>query len=141
MRRSLLKPGVVLRAVDTNVLARLLANDDPEQADIAQKAMTAEPVFVPKTVMLELEWVLRSSYRLSPPVIATGFEGLLAAANVSVEDSVAVARAVGWFRRGMDFADALHLASSSHVDSIVTFDRGMRRRVRALGAKPQAVAP
>jgi predicted nucleic-acid-binding protein len=72
---SLQKPGVVLRAVDTDDLVRLIADDDPEQADAAERAMVSEAVFAPKTVILELEWVLRSVYGLSPNTIATAIEG------------------------------------------------------------------
>ena len=130
-----------MRAVDTNVLVRLIVDDDPAQADAAQRAMASEPVFVPKTVVLELEWVLRSVYELSPTTIATAIEGLLSAADVSVEDATAIRRAVGWFKDGLDLADALHLASSSHADAFVTFDAAMRRRASAIGVRPRVAAP
>jgi predicted nucleic-acid-binding protein len=130
-----------LHAVDTNILVRLIVDDDPAQADAAQRAMASEPVFVPKTVVLELEWVLRSVYELSPPTIATAIEGLLSAADVSVEDATAIRRAVGWFKDGLDLADALHLASSSHADAFVTFDAAMRRRASAIGVRPRVAAP
>jgi len=119
----------------------LIVDDDPAQADAAQRAMASEPVFVPKTVVLELEWVLRSVYELSPPTIATAIEGLLSAADVSVEDATAIRRAVGWFKDGLDLADALHLASSSHADAFVTFDAAMRRRASAIGVRPRVAAP
>jgi len=119
----------------------LIVDDDPAQADAAQRAMVSEPVFVPKTVVLELEWVLRSVYELSPTTIATAIEGLLSAADVSVEDATAVSRAVGGFKDGLDLADALHLASSSHADAFVTFDAAMRRRAAAIGVRPPVVAP
>jgi predicted nucleic acid-binding protein len=50
-------------------------------------------------------------------------------------------KAIEWFRRGMDLADALHLASSAHTESFLTFDVAMRRRASALDATPPAVAP
>lgn len=130
-----------MRAVDTNVLVRLLVNDDPGQAEAAQRAMSAELAFVPKTVVIELEWVLRSAYGQARSEIASAIEGLLAAAGIVVEDSAAVERAVAWFKRGIDFADALHLASSGHVDAFVTFDAVLRRRAAAIGVDPAAVSP
>jgi predicted nucleic-acid-binding protein len=130
-----------LRAVDTNVLVRLIVDDDPAQADAAQRAMAAESVFVPKTVVLELEWVLRSVYELSSTTIATVIEGLLSAADVLVEDATAISRAVAWFKDGLDLADALHLASSSHVGAFITFDAAMRRRAAAMGVRPPVAAP
>ncbi len=130
-----------MRAVDTNVLVRLLVNDEPAQAEAAQSAMAAEDVFVPKTVVIELEWVLRSAYDRSRAEIAISIEGLLAAAGVLVEDPSAVKQAVAWFRDGLDFADALHLASSGHADAFVTFDAALRRRAGAIGVNPTIVAP
>jgi predicted nucleic-acid-binding protein len=73
--------------------------------------MAAEPVFVAKTVVLEVEWVMRGAYQRSPAAIAAAIEGLLAAADITVEDAAAVSRMVAWFKGGLDFADALHLAS------------------------------
>lgn len=130
-----------MRAVDTNVLVRLLVDDEPVQAAAAQQAMSAVPVFVPKTVILEFEWVLRSVYQRPPTVVASAIESLLAAEGISVEDASAVSRAVGWFRQGLDLADALHLASSAHADSFLSFDATMRRRAARHGIKPQVVAP
>ena len=103
--------------------------------------MAADSIFVPKTVMIELEWVLRGGYGQSRTTIVAAIETILATANVEVEDAAAVARAVDWLRRDMDFADALHLASSRHADAFVSFDRAMRRRASILGVKPPVVTP
>ena len=130
-----------MRAVDTNVLVRLFVSDDPKQAAAARQAVAAEPIFVPKTVILELEWVLRSLYGHAPGAIAAAIEGLISAPDAEIEDVAAVRRAVAWFRQGIDFADALHLASSGHVDAFLTFDNSLRRRASALGAKPTVAAP
>ena len=48
-----------MRAVDTNILARYYLRDDAAQGRIATDLLSAGDVFVPKTVILELEWVLR----------------------------------------------------------------------------------
>lgn len=130
-----------MRAVDTNVLARLFVRDDAGQLVAARQAMAADLIFVPKTVMIELEWVLRSGYGQSRTTIVAAIETMLATANVEVEDAAAVARAVDWFRRGMDFADAVHLASSRHADAFVSFDAALRRRASGLGVKPPVIAP
>ena len=130
-----------MRAVDTNLVVRQFANDDPEQAEIAERVLATDTVFLPKTVVLEFEWVMRGVYRLPTAPIAAAIERMLATANVEVEDRMAVARALGWFRQGMDFADALHLASSSHADDFVTFDVALRRRAARLRVHPQVIAP
>ena len=59
-----------MRAVDTNVLVRALVQDDPVQARRALALLSHHQVFVPVTVILELEWVLRSRYGFAPAVIA-----------------------------------------------------------------------
>jgi predicted nucleic-acid-binding protein len=130
-----------MRAVDTNLIVRIFAEDDSEQADIAESVLAADSVFLPKTVMLEFEWVMRSVYRKRAAAIAAAIERMLETANVQVEDQPAVTRAVAWFRQGMDFADALHLASSGHTDAFATFDGHLRRQAARLGVKPPVVAP
>ncbi|HEX5629403.1 MAG TPA: hypothetical protein VFX72_07510, partial [Usitatibacteraceae bacterium] len=57
------------------------------------------------------------------------------AAEVELEDRVAVLRAVEWFEAGMDFADALHVASKGPSADFVTFDRGLASSSRKAGAK------
>ncbi|HSI01542.1 MAG TPA: type II toxin-antitoxin system VapC family toxin [Reyranella sp.] len=130
-----------MRAVDTNLVVRLFAQDDAEQVKAARQAMAADTVFVPKSVVLEFEWVMRGVYGKSRAAIASAIETILGTADVEVEDAAAVTRAVGWFRQGLDLADALHLASSGHADWFVTFDSAMRRRATALATKPAVIAP
>jgi predicted nucleic-acid-binding protein len=84
---------------------------------------------------------MRGVYRETRAGIATAIETIMNTANVEVEDATAVERAVRWFRQGLDFADAVHLASSGHADQFVTFDTAMRRRAKALGIEPETVAP
>lgn len=63
-------------ALDTNVLVRLLVNDDPAQAEQAAELIDSSPAcFVPITVALELEWVLRGAYKLPREAVITAFEG------------------------------------------------------------------
>lgn len=130
-----------MRAVDTNVLVRLIVDDDPAQSAAAEKAMSSDSVFIPKTVVVELEWVLRSVYRLSPATIASAIESLLAAQDISIEEGPAIEQAVQWFKQGLDLADALHLASSAHADGFLTFDTALRRRAATIRTSPPAIAP
>jgi len=53
-------------AVDTNVLVRLLTGDDPAQTQRAVELFAQESILIPKTVLLETEWVLRYRYELAP---------------------------------------------------------------------------
>jgi predicted nucleic-acid-binding protein len=91
--------------------------------------------------MVEVAWVPHGVYGAPRASIATAIETMLTTANVEVEDAAAFARAVDWFRRGLDFADALHLASSRHTDAFVTFDAAMRRRPAAMSTTPPIVVP
>ena len=49
-------------AVDTNVLVRFLARDDTGQTARADHLLRVNRIWIPKTVLLETEWVLRNSY-------------------------------------------------------------------------------
>lgn len=119
-------------AVDTNVLVRLVTNDEPGQARRAAELLRRKPVFVPKTVLLEMEWVLRHAYRLERPAILRAFYGVLGLPTVTVEDGRAVARALAWYEEGMDFADALHVASSGEAQEFTTFDAQLARKAGKL---------
>lgn len=115
-------------AIDTNVVVRLLTNDDPAQAARAADLLARERVFVPKTVLLETEWVLRYSYELPQPVVLAAFRKLLGLPQVAAEDATAIARALELYEGGMDFADALHLASARGATAFATFDTRLAKR-------------
>jgi len=119
-----------MTAVDTNLLVRLLTNDDPAQAERAAKVFESNDVFIAKTVLLETEWVLRHAYGIEREAIRRGFQKLMGLPNVRVEDQQAVIQAISWYESGFDFADALHLASSIEADKFVTFDRALIKRAR-----------
>ena len=115
-------------AVDTNVLARFITRDDPVQANRARRLIEAGPVFVAKTVLLELEWVLRGAYGMDRPTILKAMRGVLGLPGLTVEDESNVARAIEWYEAGLDFADAFHLASSGRQRAFATFDQSLRKR-------------
>ena len=121
-------------AVDTNVLVRLLTNDDPSEAKRALRVMESDDILIPKSVLLETEWVLRHGYSTTREVIFKAFQSLLGLPNVRPEDPQAVMQALAWYDDGLDFADALHLASSSKADRFATFDRDFVRKGSKLGS-------
>lgn len=122
-------------AVDTNVLVRLLTADEPEQARRSGELFACNRVFIPKTVVLETEWVLRYAYGFEPEAIVTGLRNLLGLANVDIEDLPAVRQALDWHAQGVDFADGLHLASSASATQFATFDRALVKAAKRLGAR------
>jgi predicted nucleic-acid-binding protein len=115
-------------AVDTNVLIRLVTNDHPAQAARAAAVFRSGPVFVSKSVLLEAEWVLRYGYALDTKAILRALRGVLGLANVSVEDPAATVTALRLCEQGLEFADALHVASSAHGGRFVTFDARLVKR-------------
>ena len=112
-----------MTAVDTNVIVRLLVQDDEQQYKLARKVFQKEDLFVPETVLLETEWVLRYAYKHPREMIHQGLIRLLGLPNVSVGNAVKIHNALEWYKNGLDFADALHLAESGHCDRLVTFDK------------------
>jgi predicted nucleic-acid-binding protein len=126
----------VVRAVDTNVLIRFLTADDAKQAKQARDLIEAGDVFIGTTVVLETEWVLRSGYGFSVDQIVQGLRGLGGLAGVVLEEPAETAQALDWMSDGMDFADALHLARSSHCSAFATFDRKLAARAKRIGLPP-----
>ena len=135
-------------AVDTNILARFYC-DDPDdrearlQKPIARRVMVDSPaVFVPLTVVLELEWVMRGFYETRPEEFCRVIEHLLGMPHVTVERWEAVKDAIGLHSQGLDFADALHWSCSSACESLASFDdRKFVRRAARLGLKPAVAVP
>ena len=131
-------------ALDTNVLARYYVREERSspatraQADAARRAIeNGGELFVPKTVLLEFEWVLRGAYGFSRKQVQRAIEHLLGLPNLRVEDRAAVEAAAANLRAGFDFADALHHASSRACAAFLTFDR----RRFASRAKRAALTP
>lgn len=129
---------MALIGVDTNVVVRLLTRDDPEQFQSAQRCFSEGDVFIADSVLLESAWVLGAVYSFSEARIAAALGGLLGLPNVRVADAERVALALGWYERGLDWADALHLASSQHVEEFKTFDRDFVKQAAGLGSCPVA---
>jgi predicted nucleic-acid-binding protein len=125
-----------LTALDTNVLVRVVTADDPEQLAVALEVLRSGPLFVPKTVLLETEWVLRYCYKLTREAALGALRKIVGYRSLAVEDRSAVLRALTWSGQGMDFADALHLASSSAAERFATFDRTLAEGAEAAGAAP-----
>jgi predicted nucleic-acid-binding protein len=113
-------------------------SDDPQAAKQrpAAVAALAESSFVSVTVLLELEWVMRGFYELPATDVSRVFRALSSIEHITLEDRDAVLAALDAFDKGLDFADALHLARSSRAASFATFDRTLAKRAKALGLVP-----
>ncbi len=130
-----------MNALDTNVVVRFLTRDDPAQAARAKALIETESLYLSKSVVLETAWLLRSRYRYERVAIVEGITRLLGLPGMVVEDQPVVARALAWYRQGLDFADTLHLASSARAESFATFDQALRRRARRISGIMPVTAP
>jgi len=120
-------------AIDTNILVRLFTNDDKTQARYAEKLIENNVIFVSKSVLLETEWVLRYTYELGSDVIYKAFENLLGLPHLTLEDPACIIKIMQWYKQGLDFADAMHLASSSQVtDKFATLDKAFIKRAKKI---------
>jgi predicted nucleic-acid-binding protein len=131
-----------VRAIDTNVLVRALVNDNAVQSARAVALLTGYDIFIPVTVVLELEWVLRSRYAFAPKVVAQAIEKIAALGNVVLGERTAVLAAAARAAQGWDFADALHHALSQGCEDFLTLDADLVKRgarVTASGAKVMPV--
>lgn len=127
-------------ALDTNVWVRYVTNDEPDQAKRALAVIAeAEEIFVSKTTLLELEWVLRAAYELSVAAIIRALRQILGLPNVQAEMPDQLEKAIDFYEKGIDFADALHLASSPEDVSSHTFDTAFIKRARSLKAPVKAL--
>ena len=110
-------PATQVIAVDTHVLVRLFVADDPPQARRARKLIERKGVVVAATVLLAAEWVLRAAYGSDRARIAEAFRRFLGLPRVSPDAPAVVAQALDAYDAGLDFADALHLASTPEADA------------------------
>ena len=122
-----------MRAIDTNVVVRFLAGDDPDQSPLARALVDAGDLYVPLTVMLEAEWVLRSVYGHERQQVAVALRAFAGLPGVSVEVPERLAVALDRAEAGMDFADALHLGGAEGCEAFLTFDRRFVKAARAVG--------
>ncbi len=114
-----------MRAIDTNVLVRLLVRDDPRQTAAAE-TFTAAGAWIPHIALVETIWVLDSVYDRSRSDIEAAVEGLLDHESLVIQDPDIVAEALDSFRtsKKADFADCLILAVSQRTGHrpLGTFD-------------------
>ncbi|MBI5330800.1 MAG: type II toxin-antitoxin system VapC family toxin [Betaproteobacteria bacterium] len=134
--------------LDTNILARYYIQDEADaealvQHEAARKLMeSGQPLMVCKTVLLELEWVMRGYYGFSPEEISAAFSHLLSLAHIHIEDRASVVQAFSHMAGGLDFADALHLAAYRECLEMASFDdRKFARRARRLNLSPRVFVP
>lgn len=119
-----------MRAVDTNVLVRLIARDDEAQVRAAE-AFIAQGAWVSQIVLVETMWVLDAVLELASTRIATAIDMLLNHAQLTIQDSDTVALALNRYRArpSLGFSDCLVLEVAHKAGHLPlgTFDKGLAR--------------
>lgn len=128
-------------ALDTNVVVRFVVDDDAYQAARARQPIADNPVLLTSTVVLECEWVLPRAYALQPGEIAGAFGMLMGLPQLSVSEPEVLRSALDYYRGGIDFADALHLAGSPAAKAFATFDRKLMKKAKAADVTLAVVEP
>src|SRR5215467_11184485 len=117
-----------MRAVDTNVLVRLITGDDPKQAAAAEEFVHSG-AWVSQLAVAETAWVLATTYQREPPEVASALEMLLDNQHLTIEDSEVVSAAIEKFRAkpSVGFSDCLLLEIARKAGHLPlgTFDRDL----------------
>lgn len=116
-----------MRAIDTNIVARILLDDDQEQSRRAREVVESG-VYVPISVVLEAEWLLASRYRWDRVEIAAALRTFLQFETVHVVDRPLIGWAIDRYANGADLADMIHLILADKAEAFVTFDRSLARK-------------
>lgn len=116
-----------MRAVDTNVVVRLIVDDDPDQTGLAESELE-KGFFLSHGVLMEAEWVLRSFYRLARDEIGGALRQLLNHADVIVPELESVHWALDRYLDGADLPDMLHLIAAAPYGEFASFEKHLAKR-------------
>ena len=122
--------------IDTNILLRYLLKDDPALSPRALEIIAANDCFVTRAALTEVVYTLESYYRSPRADICRALDAVLSLQRVSIEDRAVTEQALSWYKKGMDFGDAMIAASSHGTARVKTFDRDFARLARKLRLAP-----
>jgi predicted nucleic-acid-binding protein len=128
--------------VDTNLLLRIVLNDDPEQSSLARKTFAeAERIAVTLPTLCEIVWVLKRTYRRSRSQIVETLRVILSIEKIVVDDA-AVEAGLTMLEAGGDFADGViaHEGRRLGGETFVTFDKDAAARLQRGGFRTLALA-
>lgn len=120
--------------LDTNVLVRYIMQDDPAQSAkataLVERLSPSEPGFISMVAVVELVWVLSSSYRLLRPQVAAALDSLLRSKELVIDQAELIAQSLRRYKSGgADFADGLieRIGAAAGCSHTLTFDTGAAR--------------
>jgi predicted nucleic-acid-binding protein len=124
-----------MAGLDTNLLVRWLLDDDEDQSARVQRLFKVArsgrvTLFVPSSVALEFEWVLRSRYRFDKASVLQTFAALLETQELEFQVEAGLERALHMYRQGVaEFADCMHagLCGAAGQSPLLTFDEKAAR--------------
>ena len=124
-----------MKAIGANVALRWLTGDDPAQVGIARDVLRS-PVLIPLTVLMEIIWTLRRTFRYDRAALNAAITTLVDLDTVSVAAEAGVRWALDRHAEGADLPDMLHLVASRGASAFVTFERRLAEK-----AGPSAPLP
>lgn len=134
--------------LDTNILARYFIEDEGDEEAVKQRLLardlieSGKALMVSKTVILELEWVMRGYYKFDREDIVSVLRALISFPNITFEDLASVEQAIDNLEQGLDFADALHHASYRSCEAMANFDdKKFSKKAVKLGLVPKVFVP
>ncbi len=124
-------------SLDSSVLLRYVTKDHARLSPVALAILTNNACFISKAALMEMVFTLESVYRKNRDEIVTALRTLFGLTTVTIEAQSVTAHAITWYAQGMDFGDAMILASSGGADKVASFDRDFQRLVTRIGALPR----
>lgn len=126
-------------SLDTSILVRYVTKDHARLSPLALEIITNNTCFVSKAALMEMVFTLESVYCKGRDEIVTALRTIFGLTTVTVESQGVTAHAISWYARGMDFGDAMILASSAGTENVASFDRDFQRLASRIGATPRVV--
>lgn len=127
-------------ALDTNIVVRLITEDDPDAVARARALILERSGFVQSTVLLETEWVLRAVYGFKRPQIVEALRVLGETDAIELEDKTRLDAVLGAYEDGLDFGDAIHLATCPFA-AFASFDRALQIKAKRAFPDLTVVSP
>lgn len=124
-------------AIDTNILVRFALGDKADnksQYEAAESVITKE-AFIADSVIAESVWVLSRIYKMTPAECADGLQDIFGLPTVTLENPQRIEAALMWYEDGMDFGDAMNLASAveNGCETMLTFDADFVKKAKGKG--------